>query len=306
MHDSRNDSERPIDAPLHTARSLPEDAVLGRALALVRFLRERCPWDARQDPRSLRPYLLEEAHEVADAINSADDASLQGELGDLLLNLAFQIVLGEERQAFDAPSVVERMEAKMEARHPHIYGDAEEPPDWEALKALERPGRAATSGDPFLGIPAALEPLSRALRVQDRMAALGFDWEDVSGPLAKVREETEEVAARLEEAADTTVEDAADEDPEEAADAAREGLAEELGDLLFAVVNLARLARVHPSDALLRAIAKFEDRSRAIRRKAAERGLEWEGATLEELDALWDETKREGEAPARNRPESAP
>ncbi len=290
----------PSSDPLHAGHAAPDDAAIGRALALVRFLRERCPWDARQDPHSLRPYLLEEAHEVAEAIAAGDEPGLRDELGDLLLNLAFQIVLAEERQAFDGAAVVEGMEAKMRARHPHIYGGADTPADWEALKARERAHAAAERGtgepagdgeergpaeaegappDPFHGVPHGLEPLSRALRVQDRMAALGFDWPDASGPLAKVREETDEVEARL-----GTGEPGAD------------ALREELGDLLFAVVNLARLARVHPSDALVRATRKFEARSRAIRRLAAERGLDWEAADLEALDALWDEVKATDES----------
>ena len=127
---------------LHAQRAREGDEALGRALALVRFLRERCPWDAKQTPNTLRPYLLEEAHEVADAIRSGDDEGLAGELGDLLLNVAFQIVLAEERGAFDAQGVTEALEAKMETRHPHVYGDADAPPDWEALKAAER--RAGT------------------------------------------------------------------------------------------------------------------------------------------------------------------
>ncbi len=298
------------DESPHLERADPGDATLGRALSLVRFLRERCPWDARQDARSLRAYLLEEAHEVADAIAAGNDPALAGELGDLLLNVAFQIVLGEERHAFDGPTVVERLEAKMRARHPHIYGNAEEPPDWEELKARERaaaeraaaeppapagrtvatPGGGAAE-DPFRGVPAGLEPLSRALRVQDRMAALGFDWPDVSGPLAKVREEADEVEARLLQPSRPS---SASQDSRGERHRPDSGLLEELGDLLFAVVNLARRAGVHPSDALLRATRKFERRSRRIRRLAAERGLDWEGASLEELDALWDETK-EGE-----------
>lgn len=285
------------DRPPHLAhleRADPGDVALGRALSLVRFLRERCPWDARQDARSLRAYLLEEAHEVADAIVAGDEPELAAELGDLLLNVAFQIVLGEERDAFDGPAVVQRLEAKMRARHPHIYGDAEEPPDWEALKARERAAEAQ-AGDPFRGIPVGLEPLSRALRVQDRMSALGFDWPDAWGPLAKVREETDEVEARLREARlpGAGPELAPEESTElvETRDAPDAELLEELGDLLFAAVNLARRAGVHPSDALLRSTRKFERRSRHVRRLAAERGLEWEGASLEELDALWDETK---------------
>ena len=122
----------------HMERSRPEDASLGRSLALVRYLRDHCEWDARQTPGSLRPYLLEEAHEVADAVLAGKDDDLRRELGDLLLNVAFQVVLAEERGAFDAAGVVAGMEDKMRERHPHVYGDAEEAPDWEQMKAAKR------------------------------------------------------------------------------------------------------------------------------------------------------------------------
>ncbi len=310
MHDSRDPTE-----PAHQTRSRETDASLGRAIALVRFLRERCPWDARQTPASLRPYLLEEAHEVADAIDSGDDHALAAELGDLLLNVAFQIALAEERGSFDAEEVVTSLEAKMEARHPHVYGDAEHPPDWEELKARERIDAArasnrsqgarpsspsGSSADPFTGVPVALEPLSRAMRVQERMAALGFDWPDVTGPLEKVHEETRELERAV---AERTPPDAAmDPDPSDAVHDRTQGVPgaveEEIGDLLFAVVNAARLAGTHPSNALLGAIRKFERRCRAMTRLGAERGLEWQSASLEELDEIWDEVKA-GEAVSR-------
>lgn len=284
MHDPHD-----LPDPAHRASSRETDASLGRAVALVRFLRERCPWDARQDPRSLRPYLLEEAHEVAEAISARDDEALAAELGDLLLNLAFQIALAEERGAFDAEDVVGRLEAKMEARHPHVYGDAEGPPDWEALKAHERESGAGSNRgsdggdhDPFEGVPPGLEPLSRAMRVQERMAALGFDWPDVSGPLEKVREETQELEAAIEEEGDA---------PD------TERIEEEMGDLLFAVVNAARLAGTHPSNALLRAVRKFERRCRAMVALGVEWHVEWQSASLEELDELWDEAKRAESTP---------
>lgn len=296
------DLDGPSDPPRHASHAAPGDALLGRALALVRFLRERCPWDARQDPLSLRPYLLEEAHEVADAITTGDEDALPGELGDLLLNVAFQIVLAEERGAFDADRVVEILEAKMRGRHPHIYGDAEEPADWEELKARERErDRVATArrdagpdagdiskaaagegaadpppDDPFRGVPASLEPLARALRLQERVAARGFDWEDALGPLEKVREETGELADLL-----------------EAPEVPAAALQDELGDLLFAVVNLARLVDVHPSTALQAAVGKFQRRVRAVWRRAAEAGIRPEEATLEELDAIWNRVKTE-------------
>ncbi|MDX1577668.1 MAG: nucleoside triphosphate pyrophosphohydrolase [Gemmatimonadota bacterium] len=271
--------------PAHAARERDGDRAIARALALVRFLRERCPWDARQDPLSLRPYLLEEAHEVADAVLSGDDEALPGELGDLLLNVAFQIVLGEERGAFDASAVVEALEAKMEARHPHVYGEAEAPPDWEGLKAAERASEAGSSeaeADPFDGISRGLDPLSRAARVQERMAAIGFDWPDLAGPLAKVREEADEVRSVAGPGAVRRIGEA---------DAAVE---EEIGDLLFAAVNVSRLAGAHPANALLGAVAKFEERCRAMIALAESRGIDWRRAGLDRLDALWNEVKRRG------------
>ena len=279
---------------LHMERTRAGDETLGRALALVRFLRVRCPWDAKQTPQTLRPYLLEEAHEVADAIRGADDEGLSGELGDLLLNVAFQIVLAEERGAFDATGVVEALEAKMEARHPHVYSDAEAPPDWEALKAAERDARGRTGSagtDPFAGVSTGLDPLSRAARVQERMAALGFDWPDLDGPLEKVREETTE----LERAAAGT--QGPTEGPAEGPAVARrigdasEAVIEEVGDLLFAAVNASRLAGVHPANALLGAIEKFERRCRRLIELAASRGIEWETADLDTLDEVWEEVK---------------
>ena len=296
MHDFDKSSE-PL---LHADRGAATDPSLGRALALVRFLRDRCPWDARQDPASLRPYLLEEAHEVAEAIVAQDDRALVAELGDLLLNLAFQIVLAEERGAFDAEEVVSRLETKMRARHPHIYGSAESPPDWEELKAEERAGRAGDSEqtseeeDPFAGVPAGLEPLSRAFRVQERVAAAGFDWPDHRGPLRKVHEEAEELLAVLESPtrAGPTSPVADEEDAPIPGHSLDPRVEEEVGDLLFAAVNASRLSGAHPSNALLRAIAKFERRCREVWRLARERGLDPGEASLEQLDALWDETKR--------------
>lgn len=280
----------------HETRLQPGDSSLGRALALVRFLRERCPWDARQTPRTLRPYLLEEAHEVAEAIERSDEAGLEAELGDLLLNLAFQIVLAEERGAFDARAVVSALEGKMESRHPHVYGDADEPPDWEATKAAERAakrraddarpgsatageGEAAHREDPFRGVAAGIEPLSRAARVQERMAGVGFDWDRLAGPLAKVVEECEELAQVAGSQSKRRIGEA---------DAAIE---EEVGDLLFAAVNAARIAGAHPANALSGAIRKFEFRCRDMIALAEKRSIDWRSAGLETLDRLWDEVK---------------
>lgn len=256
----------------------PQPPALDRALDLVRFLRLHCEWDARQTPESLLPYLLEESHEVADAILAGQDATLRDELGDLLLNLAFQIVLAEERQSFDAEDVTARLEAKMRRRHPHLYGDGPKIP-WEQLKARERGrlGADVDSGSLLEGIATGLEPLSRAQRIQDRVAAVGFDWPSVEGAVDKVAEELAEVRQAL------PLGD-------------RDALEEEVGDLLFSVVNVARLAGVHGMRALQRANAKFSRRWQALERLAEERGMAIGQASLEALDALWDEVKDTGDS----------
>jgi MazG family protein len=237
-------------------------------LSLMRDLRKRCEWDAAQTHESLRPYLIEEAYEVDDAIRAENDALLREELGDLLLQVLFHSVVAEERGAFDFGDVANTFITKMKARHPHLYGDGVKRP-WEQLKAKKR----ASIVD---GLPADLPSLHRAFRLQDRAAGVGFDWPDVEGPLQKVDEELTEVRAEL--AAEDT------------GQAAR--LESELGDLLFAVVNLCRKADVHPALALDKANVKFAERFREVERMAAERGLVVGDATLEELDALWDEVKK--------------
>lgn len=251
----------------------PAPGALDRALALVEFLRANCPWDAAQTPRSLRRYLLEESHEVVDAIEAGDEAELRGELGDLLLNLAFQVVLGEERGAFDREEVVAGLEEKMRRRHPHLYGLGEAE-SWEALKAREREdAEREPSGGLLADLPSGLDPLQRAHRVQESVARVGFDWPSWHGALEKVREEVDEVGVELR----------ADD---------RERIEDELGDLLFSVVNLARLAGVHAPTALTRANAKFVRRFTALEALARERGIGMGEAGLEALDRLWDEAKR--------------
>ncbi len=251
---------------------------MDRAVELVRFLRVECPWDRKQTPETLVPHLLEEAHEVVDAIRGGDDDDLEGELGDLLLNLSFQIVLGEERKAFTAASVMERLEKKMWQRHPHLFGLGEKE-EWEVLKAKERErereGLQRQEGTSVLsGIPHGLDPLHKAHRIQDRVSGVGFDWADASGALEKVQEEIGEVREAL----------------------AHEELArleEELGDLLFAVVNLVRLAGGHSATALEHANRKFTRRFERLEGMAAEREISIPGATLEVLDQIWDEVKAE-------------
>ena len=248
-------------------------ASLEDTLALMRDLRARCDWDAAQTHQSLRPYLIEEAHEVDDALRLGSDAMLRDELGDLLLQVLFHSVIAEERSAFDLHDVAASLIEKMKRRHPHLYGDGAAVP-WERQKARTR----ASLAD---GLPLELPALHRAHRLQDRASGVGFDWNDVAGPLAKVREEVEEVAQEIEV-------------PHPNAADAKDALEGELGDLLFAVVNLCRKAEVHAAVALDRANMKFVRRFSAVEKLAAERGVVVGDASLEELDALWDEIKQGG------------
>jgi MazG family protein len=251
---------------------------LNDALAIMRDLRRRCDWDAAQTHASLRPYLIEEAHELDDALRAADDAAMREELGDVLLQVLFHAVVAEERGAFDIEDVAGALVSKMERRHPHLYGDGEREP-WERMKARKR----EEIGD---GLPAALPALHRAHRLQDRAAGVGFDWPDVTGPTEKVAEELNEVR---EELAMHPVPAGRSDVPVH--DERHAALEAELGDLLFAVVNLCRKAGVHASLALDGANAKFERRFSAISHLAAERGRSLGEMTLEEMDALWDEVK---------------
>ena len=276
--------------PEHLTRASKNDASLGRALALVRFLRDRCPWDARQTPASLLPYLLEEAHEVADAVRTGDDDDLNNELGDLLLNVAFQIVLGEERGTFGVDSVVTALEAKMRERHPHVYGDADEAPEWEGMKARQRSAETDGDKDAFAGVTRGIEPLSRAIRIQQRAAGVGFDWPDVQGAFEKLQEEIGELEPVLKRAGDSSESDG-------------DRLAEEAGDVLFAAVNVCRLAGLHPMTALDGATDKFMDRFNRLMARAREEGICVEEASLETLDRLWEAIK--SETAAREREPSA-
>lgn len=272
---------------------------LDRGLALVRFLRAHCPWDAAQTAETLLPHLLEEAHEVAHAIREGDADELQGELGDLLLNLAFQVVVAEEGSRFTADSVVRRLEEKMARRHPHLYGLGPKE-DWDVIKAREEARRSRSAPGPrgmaeaaddarasrvLEGVPPTLDPLTRAHRLQSRAAGVGFDWESHHGAWDKVAEELEEVRQELEAAAG-----GASGSPAGPPDG-RDRVEEELGDLLFAVVNLVRLAGAHPATSLDRANRKFLRRFGAVEGLARERGLALEEASLEALDGLWEEVK---------------
>jgi MazG family protein len=252
---------------------MQQKAGLAETLELMRDLRRRCEWDAAQTHESLRPYLIEEAYEVDDAIRAGDDAQLKAELGDLLLQVLFHSVVAEERGAFDFGDVAEGFLAKMKSRHPHLYEGGERQ-SWEGMKAKRR----ASLVD---GLPAELPSLHRAFRLQDRAAGVGFDWPDATGPAEKIEEELAEVREEIANGAQASGTGVPD-----------ERLEDELGDLLFSVVNLCRKLGVHPSLALDKANVKFATRFQGVERLAKERGIDVTSAGLDALDALWEEVKR--------------
>src|SRR2546422_358398 len=249
------------------------DAALARALALVRDLRARCPWDHAQTRETLRPYLVEEALELDQALKDGEPAELRDELGELLLHLAFQLVIGEETREFDAEAVTRALEEKMWRRHPKLFGDSEAP-DHEGWERVKKRERGAGSGT-LRGLPPSLPPLLRAYRLQERAAGVGFDWPDAKGPMQKVKEEIGELEVEM----------------RDAGSGMRDSLQDEIGDLLFAVVNLARKLAIDPRAALERANDKFQRRFEAVERRAAPRGVDIGRAGLDELDKLWDEVK---------------
>jgi nucleoside triphosphate diphosphatase len=265
---------------------MQDNSALGRAMTMVRDLRKRCAWDRAQTRETLRPYLVEEALELDHALGEGQPEEIRGEVSDLLLHLAFQLVIGEERGEFTGGDVANELENKMRRRHPHLFelGDAE---PWEDIKRRERRGHVLG------GLIPTLPSLLMACRLQQRAASVGFDWPSVEGPLEKVREELTEVEDELRHA---THPDAAhpDTDPNAPGLGPTDELVNEVGDLLFAVVNLARKAGVEPGLALDRANRKFRQRFEEMERLAAERGIDVQSAGLDVLDGLWEEVKSAG------------
>jgi len=253
---------------------MPHRPSLDDTLALMRDLRARCDWDAAQTHESLRTYLIEETQELDDALRDGDDAAIKEELGDVLLQVLFHSVVAEERGAFSLHDVARGLIEKMHARHPHLYGDGIKR-SWESMKAAKRSSVA-------VGLPQGLPSLHRAYRLQERAAGVGFDWPDWAGPAEKVEEELAEVRAEA---------------GAEPSESRRAALEDEIGDLFFACVNLSRKLKVHPSLALDRANAKFQRRFEAVEALARDRGIAMDGASLESLDALWDDVKRRESAP---------
>ena len=264
-------------------------------MARLRDPQHGCPWDLKQDYASIVPHTIEEAYEVADAIERGDFAHLPGELGDLLFQVVYYSQLAREEGRFEFATVVDGIVRKLVRRHPHVFpdGDLYGAPDmarleeaairqrWEEIKAEERAEAAAAPQQLSLldDVPAALPALSRAAKLQKRAAHVGFDWPDALPVVDKVREELDEVLEAMSE-----------NDPRV--------IAEEVGDLLFVAVNLARHLKVDPEAALRGANAKFERRFRFIEQRLRERGRPIEACSLDELDALWGEAKKQEKAAA--------
>ena len=272
---------------------MPDDTLIDdrsagikRLLAIMRRLRDPdtgCPWDIEQDFASIAPYTIEEAYEVADAIDRAAWDELEGELGDLLLQTVYHTQMGEEAGHFTFDSVVQAISDKMVARHPHVFGDQsrdktaeQQTRDWEAIKAAERADQARKGA--LDGVAVGLPALLRAYKLQKRAARVGFDWPDPGDVLAKIAEE----AAELVEARDS---------------AAPDRIEEEFGDLLFVMANLARHLGIEPEAALRRANGKFIRRFEGVEARLRARGKSPEDSDLAEMDALWDAVKADERRP---------
>jgi ATP diphosphatase len=260
---------------------------IDRLLEIMATLRtpvSGCPWDLAQNFTSIASYTIEEAYEVADAIARGDMDDLREELGDLLLQVIFHSRMAQEQGAFAFADVVRTLTEKLVRRHPHVFGDAQGLTSkeveglWERIKLEERAEKsrgqksAPTLGGTLAGVPVALPALTRALKLQTKAAKVGFDWDDPRAVLAKIREEADEIEAELTRG-----------------DAGRAG--SEIGDLLFAVVNLARHLDCDAEAALRATNSKFERRFAAIEQALAARGKTPEQATLAEMDSLWNEAK---------------
>lgn len=264
---------------------------LGDLLEIMAQLRDPetgCPWDIEQDFKSIAPYTIEEAYEVADAISRNDLAALKDELGDLLLQVVYHARMAEEENRFDFGDVTDAITAKMIRRHPHVFGDAviegsdAQTANWEAIKASERAEKQKPNALPSVldDVPTALPAMKRAEKLQKRAARVGFDWPETAPVFDKIREEIGELEAELTAGSDS------------------DRIEDELGDLLFAVVNLARKIKVEPGSALRQTNLKFEQRFRYIERMLAKERRAPQDASLDELEDLWQQAKTEAEVDA--------
>jgi nucleoside triphosphate diphosphatase len=252
-------------------------------MAALRMPGTGCPWDLEQSFKTIAPYTIEEAYEVADAIERGDLGDLKEELGDLLLQVVYHSRMAEEEGAFAFRDVVEAITAKMVRRHPHVFGTAEQraagvkPGFWERIKAEERTSGEGEAGPSALdGVPVGLPGLTRAVKLQSKAARMGFDWPSLQPVLAKLKEELAELEEEIAKAG---------------SDRSHAKVEEEFGDLLFVIANVARHLKVDPEAALRTANAKFTRRFHAIEEKLAAVGRTPAQSTLAEMDALWDEAK---------------
>ncbi len=243
-------------------------------IELVRILRRECPWDRKQTHETIAHLLIEEAYETLEAIREGDDAELSKELGDLLLHVVMHSVIAEDRGAFTLQDVIAREMRKLIDRHPHVFGEVEVSGEeevkqnWERLKLKEQ-GRKSL----LEGVPKHLPALLRAQRIQEKVSRVGFDWQDAQRAFEKVEEELQEVKARLK-------------------DQDTEGLQQEFGDLLFALVNVLRLLGIVAEDALQQTNDRFIERFQYIEQQAAEQGRSLQAMSLEEMDQLWEQAKQ--------------
>jgi MazG family protein len=261
-------------------------AAIDRLLRIMDTLRDPggCPWDREQSLRTLTPYLLEEAHEVIEAIESGDAQHHKEELGDLLFQVVFQARIAREEGKFDFAQVCDSISEKLTRRHPHVFGDVsvsgsrEVVKNWERIKADERKAKGEAPRSAVGGVPTALPALVRAERVTEKAGAVGFDWPDVKGVVAKVREELSELEEAMSgEPGGSGVD--------------QKQVEHELGDLLFALANLGRFVKVHPEEALRAAVRRFESRFHHIEDRLREAGRTPRESTLEEMDRYWNEAK---------------
>lgn len=257
---------------MHTKEEKIE--AFGNLLDVLDTLRVRCPWDAKQTNESLRPNTIEEVFELADALISNDTPNIKKELGDVLLHVAFYSKIADEKNEFDIADVCKALTDKLIFRHPHIYGDvhADNADDvaknWEQIKLKEKGGNKTV----LAGVPKALPALIKANRIQEKVAHVGFDWEEPRQVWEKLKEEINEVEAEIEAENQDKIEG-------------------EFGDLLFAVVNAARLYGVNPENALERTNRKFINRFNYLEAEAGKRGRSLKEMTLAEMDEIWEESK---------------
>lgn len=260
----------------------------GRLLDILDELRVKCPWDRKQTNESLRPQTIEEVYELSDAILKDEHAEICKELGDLLLHVVFYAKMGDEKGEFDIADVCNRLCEKLIYRHPHVFGETKAASaedvmrNWEMLKTKEKDGNKRV----LSGVPDSLPSMIKAYRIQDKARGVGFDWEQKEDVWAKVKEEECELEAEL------NAIDAAVSDEEKAA--AKDRAEEELGDMIFALVNAGRLYKLNPDTALERTCAKFSRRFTYLEEHTIREGRDLHDMTLQEMDAIWDEAKEKG------------